>query len=154
TSFELINSLTYTRAVFREALRLFPPVARNSKVATTDSTFPDGTLVRKGDMVVWMSYVMGRHKKVWGADAEEFRPERWLEMDRLPSMFEYNVFHAGPRICLGQNMALLQGNFILAHVLRDYDVEVVNPDAITYRVSITLAMKDRLDVRIKRRKRV
>lgn len=58
---------------------------------------------------------MGRVKSVWGEDAEEFKPERWLDATRLPSASDtppgWNglmAFSAGPRICIGYRLAVLE----------------------------------------------
>ena len=49
----------------------------------SDDTWPDGFSVKKGDMVLYQPYAMGRMKFIWGDDAEEFRPERWLDENGL-----------------------------------------------------------------------
>ncbi|KAJ3031842.1 hypothetical protein HDV00_008115 [Rhizophlyctis rosea] len=140
-TYDEISHLRYTRAVFREALRLYPQVARNAKMCLSHDVLPDGTRIRKGDMFMWSSYSLGRNTDVWGEDAERFRPERWLEMDKLPSPFEWPAFNGGPRVCLGQAMAVFQANFVLAHIVRDYDIIVGDPMSVTYALNLTLPMK-------------
>lgn len=46
---------------------------------SSDDTWPDGFSVRKGDLVAYQPYAMGRMNFLWGTDAEEFQPERWLD---------------------------------------------------------------------------
>ena len=70
------------------------------KYATKDDILPDGTEVPAGTIIEYLPYSIQRNPLVWGADAEEWRPERWK--DRKPSAFEFPVFNAGPRLCLGQ----------------------------------------------------
>jgi cytochrome P450 len=52
---------------------------QDAKICFSDDTLPDGYSVKKGDMVSYLPYAMGRMKFIWGDDAEEFRPERWLD---------------------------------------------------------------------------
>jgi cytochrome P450 len=56
---------------------------------------PDGYSVRKGDLVSFQPYVMGRMKFLWGEDAEQFRPERWLDENgnfKKESSFKFTAF--------------------------------------------------------------
>ncbi|RKO85708.1 cytochrome P450, partial [Blyttiomyces helicus] len=102
-TYDQIKTMRYANAVFHETLRLYPSVPKESKQALADDVLPDGTLVDAGMVVVWIPYAMGRSRAIWGAHAHEYKPERWLgEKDLQPSSYEYPVFNAGPRICLGR----------------------------------------------------
>ncbi|KAG0342969.1 hypothetical protein BG000_010862 [Podila horticola] len=108
----LQNGLPYAKAVFHETLRLHPPVPKNVKQAVADDMLPDGTRVYAGDFIGYSNWCMGRNKKVWGEDAEQFVPERWLVPDpencasfgkfKPESQHKFVSFNAGPRLCLGQ----------------------------------------------------
>lgn len=52
---------------------------QNPKGILEDDILPDGTLVKKGGLVTYVPYAQGRMKELWGKDADEFRPERWLK---------------------------------------------------------------------------
>ena len=68
------------------------------KCCFSDDTLPDGYAVKKGDMVNYQPYQMGRMKFLWGVDAEEFRPERWLDDDGVfvpESPFKFTAFQVG-----------------------------------------------------------
>ena len=68
------------------------------KYCFSDDTLPDGYAVKKGDMVNYQPYPMGRMKFLWGDDADEFRPERWLDDDGLfvpESPFKFTAFQVG-----------------------------------------------------------
>lgn len=88
-----------------EVLRLHPPVPGNVKVALEDDIWPDGTRIRKGDAVCWSPYAQGRSTEIWGPDAKQLRPERWINEQgelRRESQGKFPVFHVGPRVCLGK----------------------------------------------------
>lgn len=60
-----------------------------------DDTFPDGFSVKKGNLVSYVPYSMGRMKSLWGEDAEEFKPERWLDHNGVfqqESSFKFTAF--------------------------------------------------------------
>ncbi|KAI7990835.1 Cytochrome P450 94A2 [Camellia lanceoleosa] len=130
-SFEEVKDMVYTHASLSESMRLYPPVPIDSKEAIDDDVLPDGTVIKKGTRVAYHPYAMGRSEKLWGRDWAEFRPERWLEkrdeaagkwsfVARDP--YTYPVFQAGPRICLGKEMAFLQMKRVVSGVLRRFRV--------------------------------
>jgi len=68
---------------------------QDAKICFSDDTLPDGYSVNKGDMVSYQPYAMGRMKFIWGDDAEEFRPERWLDENGIfkqQSSFKFTAF--------------------------------------------------------------
>lgn len=92
-----------------EVLRLYPAVPGNRKQALEDDVLPDGTHVRKGDEITFQPFCQGRSEKVWGPDAKEFKPERWItESGELLKVDngKFIAFHAGPRVCLGKYIAV------------------------------------------------
>ncbi|KAK1943883.1 Cytochrome P450 86A7 [Phytophthora citrophthora] len=121
---EDVKNMKYLDAVVYEALRLYPSVPYNIKVAVDDDYFPDGTFVPAGAEIVYSPWCMGRNEAFWGVNSLEFRPERWLEMDKRPSAYEFPVFQAGPRMCLGMNMAVLEAKLFVATTLRRFHVSI------------------------------
>ncbi|KAL2047240.1 hypothetical protein N7G274_001259 [Stereocaulon virgatum] len=127
------STLPYTSAVFNEVLRLYPPVPIELKECTTSTTFPDGTWLPKGAVVIWATWAIGRSKNIWGEDADNFRPERWLvegQNGELPTMrsvsaYEFPVFNGGPRSCIGKKMAELLAVYVIANMTWKYDFEEV-----------------------------
>lgn len=108
--------MPYTTAVFYESLRLYPPIPFEIKQCVSATTLPDGTFLPADAVVVWCPWAMGRSRTTWGADAEAFRPERWLSDDDnssgsnerhvvARSAATFPVFNGGPRTCLGKRMA-------------------------------------------------
>lgn len=68
---------------------------QDAKICFSDDTLPDGYSVNKGDMVSYQPYAMGRMKFIWGDDAEDFRPERWLDENGIfkpESPFKFTAF--------------------------------------------------------------
>ncbi len=115
-SFEKIGNLEYTHAVAMEALRLHPSVPVDIKFAKNDDVLPDGTPVTAGSSVMYSPYAMGRNKDIWGEDAEEFKPERFLGTGE-PSQYKFTTFNAGYRLCLGKSLALLEIKLALSLLL-------------------------------------
>ncbi|KAK0581483.1 hypothetical protein LWI29_014273 [Acer saccharum] len=113
-------------------MRFYPPVPVDGRSAENDDVLPDGTVVRKEEAVQYSPYAMGRMESIWGKDWAQFKPERWLKKEegghgekwsfvgRDP--YTYPVFHAGPRICLGKEMAFLQMKRVVGGVLRRFKV--------------------------------
>jgi cytochrome P450 len=94
-----------------EVLRLYPAVPGNRKQALADDILPDGTPVRKGDEITFQPFCQGRSKLVWGPDAKEFKPERWISDDGNSLIRvdhgKFPAFHAGPRTCLGKYLIVI-----------------------------------------------
>ncbi|XP_075642808.1 cytochrome P450 704C1-like isoform X2 [Castanea sativa] len=156
---ELANSMTeealvrmqYLHAALTETLRLYPAVPVDGKICFSDDTWPDGYSVRKGDAVAYYPYAMGRMKFLWGDDAEEFRPERWLDENCLfqqESPFKFTAFQAGPRICLGKEFAYRQMKIFSAVLLGSYIFKLSDEKkSITYRTMLTLQIDGGLHIR-------
>ncbi|XP_057798029.1 cytochrome P450 94A2-like [Salvia miltiorrhiza] len=157
-SYDEVKSMVYTHAALCEAMRLYPPVPVSTKSASCDDVLPDGTVVKKGTRISYHPYAMGRVEKVWGPDWAEFRPLRWLEhaggkwsfVGRDP--YTYPVFQAGPRICLGKDMAFLQMKRVAAGILRRFRVLPAEESVAPVYVSdFTSKMKGGFMVRIQER---
>ncbi|CAK9143800.1 unnamed protein product [Ilex paraguariensis] len=159
--YDEVKDMVYTHASLCESMRLYPPVPLDSKEATEDDNLPDGTAVKKGTEVAYHPYAMGRMEKLWGPDWAEFRPKRWLERDTTTGKWSfvardpymYPVFQAGPRICLGKEMAFLQMKRVVAGVLRQYRVVPVveEGDGPVFLSPLSMKMKGGLPVRIEER---
>jgi cytochrome P450 len=133
-SFERVSThsrhLVYTRAVLHEALRLNPSVPKDAKQAVRDDTLPDGTPIAAGSLVVYLPLLICREKALWGPDADQFRPERWIRDDgtlRVEDPFKYPVFNAGPRTCLGLEMAMQEATSLLAILFRNFSFPPADP---------------------------
>ncbi|VAH72770.1 unnamed protein product [Triticum turgidum subsp. durum] len=148
---DAIGSMHYLHAALTETLRLYPAVPTDVKCCFSDDTLPDGHAVRREDMVNYLPYAIGRMKFLWGDDAEEFRPERWLDDDGLfvpESPYKFTAFQAGPRICLGKEFAYRQMKIFAAALLYLFRFEMWERDStVGYRSMLTLKMDGPLYVR-------
>ncbi|KAL9276254.1 hypothetical protein ACSQ67_026202 [Phaseolus vulgaris] len=77
--YDEVKHMVYTHAALCESMRLYPPVPMDTKEAADDDVLPDGTVVKKGTLVTYHVYAMGRLESIWGEDWAEFKPERWLQ---------------------------------------------------------------------------
>ncbi|RLN41371.1 hypothetical protein C2845_PM01G07840 [Panicum miliaceum] len=151
-----LREMHYVHAAITDSMRLYPPVPANSLHVQADDVLPDGTAVQAGWFVGYNLYAMGRMESVWGEDAREYRPERWLNPAdgtfRPDSPFRFVAFHAGPRLCLGKEMAYIQMKSIVAGVLEELDVAVDGAYRPRQVPSLMLRMADGLPVTVKPRR--
>ncbi|KAL3691855.1 hypothetical protein R1sor_005506 [Riccia sorocarpa] len=147
-TFYSVGKLQYLHAALTETLRLFPPVPLNGKIAERDDWLPNGVRVKKGTMVTYNSYAMGRLERVWGPDAKEYKPERWLKDSgfQQTSPFKFLSFHAGSRMCLGKESAYLQMKMAAAFLIKFFKFELVPNQDIRPRVMFVLAMAEGVKV--------
>ena len=127
---EQIRRMPFLACVVKESLRLYPPVPLNNREAIRTTILPvgggpDGTspiMVRKGELVVFSSYVNSRRKNIYGPDADDFRPERWEtgELDNIG--WAYFPFIGGPRQCLGEDFAWMEISYTIVRLLQTFSV--------------------------------
>ncbi|CAI0476168.1 unnamed protein product [Linum tenue] len=150
--FEEVDRLMYLKAALSETLRLYPSVPEDSKHAAADDVLPTGDCVPAGSSVTYSIYSMGRMKFIWGDDCLEFKPERWMSSDgtkfEAKDAYKFAAFNAGPRICLGKDLAYLQMKSIAAAVLLRHRLTVVPGHRVEQKMSLTLFMKYGLMVEV------
>jgi cytochrome P450 len=114
---EDLRALRFTGAVFSESLRLYPPVWTVGRTALEDREV-DGCTIPAGSIVLLSPYVVQRDPR-WYPEPTAFRPDRWLSEDprRIPT-FAFFPFGAGPRVCIGQPLAMFAGVLLLATIAR------------------------------------
>ncbi|KAL3462677.1 cytochrome P450 [Aspergillus heterothallicus] len=128
--------LPYLQAVIREAMRLFPPVVNifsRDVPPEGDTVTVDGQSVYLpgGVCIGYSAYAMHRSERIYGRDADAFRPERWLEAnaDRLVAMTRTNDlnFGHGRFQCLGKPVAQIEIGKTVFELLRNFDLALLNP---------------------------
>ncbi|KAG0222435.1 cytochrome P450 [Mortierella sp. GBAus27b] len=150
-TYESTKQQKYAEACFFETLRLYPSVPQNMKVCVQDDILPGGVQIYKGEHIGWCPWAMGRLENIWGPDAKEFKPERWLVGEK-PTPGKYASFHLGPRTCLGQQFATIEAITITSMLLQQFTFELVDPNLEpAYVPALTLPMATGLPVRVKRR---
>ncbi|XP_022738199.1 cytochrome P450 94B3-like [Durio zibethinus] len=156
--FEVLKEMNCVKACLCESMRLYPPVAWDSKHALNDDVLPDGTLVMKGDRVTYFPYGMGRMEELWGKDRFEFKPDRWFRepgaengLLKSVSPFKFPVFQAGPRVCLGKEMAFIQMKYVVASILRRFEIRPICQDQPIFIPLLTAYMAGGLKVLVRRR---
>ncbi|XP_024157192.1 cytochrome P450 704C1 isoform X2 [Rosa chinensis] len=139
---EALKKMQYLHAALTETIRLYPAVPMDAKMCFSDDTWPDGLSVKKGDVIVYQPYAMGRMKFLWGDDAEEFRPERWLDKNgqfQDESPFKFTAFQAGPRICPGQEHAYMYMKIFSAVLLGSYIFKLADETkVVNYKTMVSL----------------
>ena len=115
----LPERMPVTRAVFEEALRLYPPAAFLSRAAIADDEI-SGKLIRAGTVVTVSPFLLHRHRKLW-REPDLFDPTRFLGENRDKiDRYAYIPFGAGPRICIGMGFAMQEALIVIAHLARRF----------------------------------
>ncbi|KAM7494576.1 hypothetical protein LguiB_029185 [Lonicera macranthoides] len=139
-----LDKMQYLHAALTETLRLYPAVPVDGKSSEEDDILPDGFKIKKGDGINYMPYAMGRMTYIWGLDADQFLPQRWLDHNGVfqpQSPFKFTAFQAGPRICLGKEFAYRQMKILAAILLFFFKFKLVDESKeASYRTMFTLHM--------------
>jgi cytochrome P450 len=137
--------LQLTLRVFKEALRLYPPVYFDGRQAER-ATDLDGVACPEGTVALYAPYALHRRPDLW-PDPERFDPDRFLPAaEAARSRYAWLPFGVGPRVCIGMGFALMEGQLILARLLQRARFEIFGeelPDP-----SATLRPANGLPVRI------
>jgi cytochrome P450 len=124
----VVSGLRLARDVFREALRLYPPVPMMVREALRPDTFRDRP-VAPGDQIVISPWFLGRHALLW-QDPDAFCPGRWAtEAGRAAARDGFIPFSTGPRVCPGAGFAMIEGPLLLAMLVRAFRFAPV-PDRV------------------------
>lgn len=166
---ETLDSLTYLQAVCSEVLRVYPPAGLTKRVAAKDTTIL-GQFIPKGTEVAIGIRAVNHSKALWGDDATEFKPERWLKSSSggAGTNFAYLTFlHGkistsvgistnadvrgiGPRSCIGQGFAKAEFASLLAVLVGSFEMELDDKyAAIEMETGLTSKPKGGLKVRMK-----
>ncbi len=126
---ESTAQLPYTAASIKEAMRLFPSVGlsmqRHSPATGIELS---GYFIPPGWHVGCNPCIVQYDPKVFGEDAEEYRPERWLELEEKSKEMEkaFLAFGAGTRTCIGKNISLTEIHTLVPEILRHFDISMAH----------------------------
>nr|AMZ03400.1 cytochrome P450 CYP96A70 [Plectranthus barbatus] len=151
---EEVKDLVYLHGALCEALRLYPPVPFQHKAPVEAVVLPSGQRVDPKMRVMFSLYAMGRLESIWGEDAKEFKPERWIserQRTRYEPSYKFLAFNAGPRTCLGKEVAFTQLKSVAAAMIHNYEVELVKGHIVSPNMSVILYMNHGLKVRVSKR---
>lgn len=148
--FSAISKLRYTRDVFREVLRLYPPVPMMVRENTCPEDMRDRN-VAPGAQIVLSPWHLHRHERIWDRP-DEFDPSRWqTEENRACARDAYMPFSAGPRVCTGAGFAMVEGVLLLAMLARAFRFELGTGDLPVPVAHLTVRAKNGIHLRISKR---
>ena len=149
-AFSALSRLKLTRDVFREALRLYPPVPMMVRETVRDEEFR-GRAVKRGAQVVLSSWHLGRHERIW-ENPDGFDPARWgREENRAAARDGWLPFSSGPRVCTGAGFAMLEGVLMLAMLVKAFRFEAVEGRVPVPVAHLTVRAREGIWLRVVRR---
>ncbi|KAJ4423379.1 hypothetical protein N0V82_001982 [Gnomoniopsis sp. IMI 355080] len=139
-TFSSVENLPYMLAVFKEALRFYPPVTGEMpRIVPKGGATVAGQFVPEGTTVATAQYAMNHTSRNF-TDSFAFKPERFLQVSNTPALAEkkksypgdnFDVlqpFSTGPRNCVGKNLANAEMRTIMARLVWNFDMELVDPE--------------------------
>lgn len=145
--YEDLKQLPYTLAVFKEAMRLYPPAYIVARRPLKDTVIGDH-LVRRGSIVLVNIIGLHRRADIW-PDARSFRPERFLgDKEKQLPRCAYMPFGAGPRVCIGNHFALMEGHVLLATIARRVRFDLTSTKDVELEPLVTLRPKGGISAQV------
>jgi len=147
--------LPYLQACIKEGLRIWPPITGLMPKASPTNDFINGQLIPAGTKVCWAAWRVFRNKDIFGADADMFRPDRWLEADEeqlkiMESTAEL-AFSPGRWQCLGKAIAFIELNKALVELFRHFDFTLADPTKPWSVYNAGVFIQSKLFLRVTRR---
>ncbi len=122
--FGSVSKLKVTRDVFREALRLYPPVPMMVRESAKSETFR-GRVIKAGSQIVLSPWHLHRQNRLWD-DPDGFDPSRWQTPNgKACARDAFLPFSSGPRVCPGAGFAMIEGVVLIASLLQHFRISVV-----------------------------
>ncbi|XP_047326052.1 cytochrome P450 CYP72A219-like, partial [Impatiens glandulifera] len=112
--------------ILNEVLRLYPPIIEMTRIIEEDMKLGESLHLQAGTSLSLPILLLHHDKEIWGEDAKEFKPERFAEgiSNATKGHVSYFPFGWGPRVCIGQNFALLEAKMAVAMILQRYSFEL------------------------------
>lgn len=153
----ILEGMPYLNAVCNEVLRLYPTIPLSSRTAVRDTTV-GGHFIPKHTQIFIAPWSVNRNPKLWGPDAEDFVPERWIDKTTgratmnggADSNFAFLTFLHGPRSCIGEKFARAELRALLAAFVGSFEMELADPkEKIIVAGTITSKPKNGMNLRLK-----
>ncbi|KAJ5151789.1 hypothetical protein N7492_010084 [Penicillium capsulatum] len=142
-----LKSLPYLNAVCSEVLRLYPPIPKTVRRAVRDTSIV-GEFIPKGTLFVIAPRVINRMPELWGSNADEFVPDRFMASGcstkgNALSNFSFETFLHGPRSCIAQDFARTELALLVASITGRFHMELQCPDAeLQIKETVTMIPSD------------
>ena len=150
--FAHVKQLNFVRYVFRETLRLYPPITFIPRVAA-ERTRIGSFDVKKGAMIMVSPWTAHRNASQW-TNAECFDPDRFDKATRgEDDVGVLMSFGLGPRVCVGAAFATIESGLILARLVRRFDFEPLAPESVRPVARLTTRPAAEIRCRVRRRGR-
>lgn len=152
------RKMPYLQAVIKEGLRIWPPVTGlSSKTVPKGGDTINGVFIPAGTNIGWAVWAVFRSREIWGDDANEFRPERWLIDDKarlkeMDAVWEL-IFSHGKWHCLGKNVAMIELNKVIVEMLRNFKFQIVDPARPWKSVCLGVFLQSEMWMRITKREK-
>jgi cytochrome P450 len=149
-----IDRLPYLNAVLNETMRVFPPVPLTLREAACDTTI-QGSFVPRGTTVVICPWAINTSTHLWGPDAREFNPDRWLGQGKAntggaESNYAITTFLHGPRSCIGKDFAKAEFACLVASLIGRFEMAFEDPNwVLEIQGGITARPKGGLRVKLR-----
>jgi cytochrome P450 len=148
--FSVVSKLKLSKDVFRETLRLYPPVPMMVREAACPEHFRDRT-VPEGSQIVLSPWHLHRHERLWERP-DEFDPARFRTENGKTCLREaYIPFSAGQRVCVGAGFAMVEGPLLLSMLVRAFRFEIVPERPAMPVAHLTVRGKDGIWLRVSKR---
>lgn len=148
--FSDLSKLRFTRDVFRETLRLYPPVPMMVRQNTLTEEMRQRSIA-PGAQIVLSAWHLHRHERFW-ADPDAFDPDRWSrEETKVCARDAYLPFSSGPRVCTGAGFAMVEGPLLLALLVRHFRFDLIVGETPQPVAHLTVRAKDGIWLKISRR---
>jgi cytochrome P450 len=148
---EDVPQLEYTRKVFGEAMRLYPPIYLISRQALNDFSIGE-YVVPAGTIVLVSPYIIHRDSRFY-PDPDKFDPHTWESRTQgVDAKYTYIPFSRGPRSCIGESFAWMEGVLALAAIAQSWQLRLLPGHPVAFSQSLNLRPKYGMKMRVQGRK--
>lgn len=144
-----LPELSYTRQVFEETLRLYPPawlITRTAVAADELGGYP----IPASSLIIISPYTIHRKAEFW-QEPESFDPTRFQAEHGGAPRYAYIPFGGGPRLCIGDRFAMLEAQLILATINQQWELDLLSTDPVDVLPLVTLRPSRKLEMTLHRR---